>query len=51
MSKDKIIQVALRTIELETNAVSGLKDFVDADFVKAVSTIAASGGRLIVSGI
>ena len=51
MNNDKIIQVALRTIELETNAVSGLKLFIDADYVKAVSTIAASGGRLIVSGI
>ena len=51
MNNDKIIQVALRTIELETNAVSGLKLFIDADYVKAVSTIASSGGRLIVSGI
>lgn len=51
MNKDKIIQVALRTIELETNAVSGLKEFVDAGFIKAVSAIAESGGRLIVSGI
>ncbi|MEP7237358.1 MAG: KpsF/GutQ family sugar-phosphate isomerase [Ferruginibacter sp.] len=51
MNKDKIISVALRTIELETNAVSGLKLFIDEDFVKAVSAIAESGGRLIVSGI
>ena len=51
MNNEKIIQLALRTIELETNAVSGLKLFIDADYVKAVSTIAASGGRLIVSGI
>ena len=51
MNNDKIISVALRTIELETNAVSGLKLFINADFVKAVSAIAASGGRLIVSGI
>ena len=51
MNNDKIIQVALRTIELETNAVSGLKLFIDAEYVKAVSTIAASSGRLIVSGI
>ena len=51
MNNDKIISVALRTIELETNAVSGLKLFINADFVKAVSVIAASGGRLIVSGI
>ena len=51
MNNDKIIRVALRTIELETNAVSGLKLFIDADYIKAVSTIAASSGRLIVSGI
>jgi arabinose-5-phosphate isomerase len=51
MNNDKIIQVALRTIELETNAVSGLKLFIDADYVKAVSKIAASSGRLVVSGI
>ena len=51
MNNDKIIQIALRTIELETNAIGGLKLFINSDFVKAVSTIAASGGRLIVSGI
>lgn len=51
MNKEKIISIALRTIELETNAVSGLKAFVDADFIKAVSLIAETGGRLIVSGI
>jgi arabinose-5-phosphate isomerase len=51
MNTDKIIPVALRTIELETNAVSGLKLFIDADFVKAVENIAAGKGRLIVSGI
>jgi len=51
MNKDKIIQSAIRTIELETNAVSGLKSFIDADFVKAVENIANSKGRLIVSGI
>ncbi len=51
MNNDKIISVALRTIELETNAVNGLKSFVDAGFTKAVYAIAASGGRLIVSGI
>ncbi len=51
MNTDKIISVALRTIELETNAVNGLKLFIDADFVKAVETIALSSGRLIVSGI
>ena len=51
MNTDKIIPFALRTIELETNAISGLKLFINADFVKAVKTIANSKGRLIVSGI
>jgi arabinose-5-phosphate isomerase len=51
MNTDKIIRVALRTIELETEAISGLKTFIDDDFVKAVSAIATSKGRLIVSGI
>jgi arabinose-5-phosphate isomerase len=51
MNTDKIIPIALRTIELETNAISGLKLFIDADFVKAVEKIAAGKGRLIVSGI
>ena len=51
MNTDKIIPFALRTIELETSAVSGLKSFIDADFVRAVSVVAATRGRLIVSGI
>jgi arabinose-5-phosphate isomerase len=51
MNTDKIIRVALRTIELETNAVNGLKTFIDDDFIKAVKAIAEGKGRLIVSGI
>ena len=51
MNTDKIIPLALRTIELQTNAISGLKLFINADFVKAVKAIANTKGRLIVSGI
>lgn len=51
MNTDKIIPLALRTIELETNAISGLRSFVNDDFKKAVSAVAESKGRLIVSGI
>lgn len=51
MNTDKIITFALRTIELETSAIGGLKPFINDDFVKAVSAIAAAKGRLIVSGI
>ena len=51
MNTDKIIPLALRTIELETNAISGLKLFINAGFVQAVKAVANSKGRLIVSGI
>jgi arabinose-5-phosphate isomerase len=51
MNTDKIIRIALRTIELEAGAISGLKTFIDDDFVRAVSAIAAGKGRLIISGI
>ena len=51
MNKDLIIQVALRTIELESRSVEGLKGFIDDRFVSAVECIAACRGRLIISGI
>ncbi|HAO46377.1 MAG TPA: KpsF/GutQ family sugar-phosphate isomerase [Ferruginibacter sp.] len=51
MNKEKIIPVALRTIEAETNAVNGLKHFINDDFVKATEKVAGSKGRLVVSGI
>ena len=51
MNTDNIIKAALRTIDLETNAVSGLKSFINDDFIKAVEKVAKCGGRLIVSGI
>jgi len=51
MNTDKIIPLALRSIELETAAISGLRSFIGEDFVKAVSVVAAAKGRLIVSGI
>lgn len=51
MEKEKIIPAALRTIELEKNAVDGLKAFINDDFVLAVEKISLSKGRLVVSGI
>ena len=51
MNKKTIITVALRTIELETTSIDGLKAFINEDFVKAVELIASSKGRVIVSGI
>lgn len=51
MNNEMIIPVALRTIELETESVDGLKAFINDNFVKAVQCIAVGKGRLIVSGI
>lgn len=51
MNNETIIPVALRTIELEAQSVSGLKAFIDEGFIQAVKQVAAARGRLIVSGI
>ena len=44
-------QIALRTIELETQSVSGLSAYINEDFEKTVQAIAACRGRIVVSGI
>lgn len=46
-----IQQVALRTIELEAQSIAGLAAFINADFENAVTAIAASKGRVVISGI
>ncbi len=46
-----IKEVALRTIELEAQSVSGLASFINSDFEKAVQAIADAKGRIVVSGI
>ncbi|HUR64921.1 MAG TPA: KpsF/GutQ family sugar-phosphate isomerase [Chitinophagaceae bacterium] len=46
-----IKKVALRTIELEAEAIAGLASFINDDFEKAVQSIAATKGRVVVSGI
>ena len=51
MSDQKIIQTALRTIRMEADSINRLKEFINADFEKALEVIAASSGRLVVSGI
>ena len=48
---DTIKQVALRTIELEAESVSGLASGINGDFEKAVQVIHDSRGRVVVSGI
>ena len=46
-----IKQIALRTIELESQSISGLAQFINSDFEKALSAIANNKGRLVISGI
>jgi arabinose-5-phosphate isomerase len=44
-------QIALKTIELESQSISGLSQFINEDFEKAVNAIANCKGRLVISGI
>ena len=46
-----IKQIALRTIELEANSISGLSSFINEDFERAVQAIQSMKGRIVVSGI
>lgn len=49
--KNKVLQSALETIELETRAVANLKDYIDESFIKAIEVIHTAKGRVVVSGI
>ncbi|MEO6357078.1 MAG: KpsF/GutQ family sugar-phosphate isomerase [Ferruginibacter sp.] len=51
MNNKSIIVTAQNTIELEASAIRNLVNFIDGDFANAISKIAASTGRLVVSGI
>src|SRR5216110_566157 len=46
-----IKQTALRTINLEAQSIGGLSNYIDDDFEKAVQHIAASRGRVVISGV
>ena len=51
MGEYSIIQAATRSINIQADAIKALSGFINADFEKAVSQIAASKGRLVISGI
>jgi len=51
MGNINIREIAERTIQLEARAIEELAGFVDVSFESAVTQIAASKGRLVVSGI
>ncbi|MFC7356893.1 SIS domain-containing protein [Jejudonia soesokkakensis] len=50
-NQDRIISVARKTIETESNAIANLATLVDAEFSEAVQYIFNSEGRVIVTGI
>ena len=50
-SKKSIIDSATSTLKLESEAILGLIDYIDDDFVETVNTILNSRGRVIVTGI
>jgi arabinose-5-phosphate isomerase len=51
MTTQSIQEAAIRTVRLEADSISRLEQYINEDFVKAVRTIAASTGRLVLSGI
>jgi arabinose-5-phosphate isomerase len=50
-SDQEIVEMALRTLETETEAIRGLKTFIDDHFIAAVKLIHFSQGRVIITGI
>src|SRR6187402_710122 len=44
-------QIALRTIELESQSISGLSRYINEDFEKAINAITNCKGRVVISGI
>jgi arabinose-5-phosphate isomerase len=51
MADQKIIDTALRTIRMEADSINKLQEYINEDFRRALDVIAASKGRLVVSGI
>ena len=44
-------QIALRTIDLESQSISGLSKYINDDFEKSVNAITNCKGRVVISGI
>ena len=51
MTADEIIMRGKRVLELERDALGGVEERLGASFAEAVMTIAASSGRVIVTGV
>lgn len=50
-SEKDIVDLAIKTLNLEANAIAGLKKFISKNFFEAVKIIFFSKGRVIVTGI
>src|SRR5436190_2692986 len=48
---ESIKQIALKTIQLEAQAITGLLSYINDEFEKAVNAIGQCKGRVVVSGI
>src|SRR6187431_186041 len=46
-----IQQIALKTIQLEAAAISGLSAFINSDFEKVIEALMNCKGRIVISGI
>jgi arabinose-5-phosphate isomerase len=49
--QSKIVNAAIKTIELEALSIKGLVAFIDDNFIKAVNKIHQCKGRVVISGI
>lgn len=47
----QIKKLALKTLDIESEAIRNLKSFIDESFVKSVQLIQKSKGRVVVTGI
>lgn len=50
-STEQVRNQALETIELEAESVNGLRQYINDDFIKAVSLMHEAKGRVVISGI
>ncbi|MDO5607335.1 MAG: KpsF/GutQ family sugar-phosphate isomerase [Capnocytophaga sp.] len=50
-SHKKIVDIALKTVHSEAEAIRNLTQFIDEDFAKAVDFIIQSQGRVVITGI
>lgn len=50
-TKTNILQAAIRTIEMEAEAIHQLTDKLDASFIAIISILANCKGRIVISGI